>query len=184
MFNLLKRVGISVIVFALMATTFIVCAEEITMPAKVTQSAPMELLTNIIYIFGGAIGLLATGLVNIILTALARKYNIQVNSAIKQEIGMAIQTGIASAEAWASKMKDTPSGNEKLDHAVGVVRALAGSEIGKRFTDVDLKNFIEAHLLVGAVNPDTAMPIHDITASVHDEDVPVLPTVPILGVKK
>lgn len=104
---------------------------------------------TIFTVFVGALSALAVGLVNLILALVSKKYNIQVDEAIKSKLEGAVITGIKAAEAWARNQTVKPTSSDKLNYALGVVRTVAGISIVNRFVNEDLIKLIESKLFEG-----------------------------------
>lgn len=132
----------------------------------VESSAPtsfsiMNLLTNLVSIFGHVLALILTCLIPFIVKTLMTKLNINITEQMMEHVENAAMTASAAAEEWAMNQKQKPTGNEKLDQALKIIKQLMKSDIVQQFTDEKLKEIIHSVLctnrgLIEANTPDRA----------------------------
>lgn len=122
------------------------------------QSAWSYILSNVVTILAAPIATIIAALVSILLTMLAKKFNIQIKQDQHDLITSYATTGVMRAEAWAASKKDKPSNSDKLNFAVGAIRDLMATDMGKTFTNDQLAHYAE-HAVYKAFNqPDPNEP--------------------------
>lgn len=108
-----------------------------------TQSAWQYIASNILSILAVPITVITAALANCVLVAIAKKFNISINSEQHDMVSKLAGTAVTKAEAWADAHKDSPSSNDKLNYAVQALRTVAGSDIAKKYTNEQLAHYVE-----------------------------------------
>jgi hypothetical protein len=125
-----------------------------TAPVIVVPTPTVETATAVDYaalaihiltsLFAGTLALLVTH----IGMSLARRFGIEASDAKLEHLQDLAEDGIHFAEDWANKKLGEngikPSGNDKLDKALQVVKNLADSSVVQSYTDDKLKTIIQA----------------------------------------
>lgn len=107
------------------------------------QSNIHYIMVNVLSVLIPILGVALVTLVLSILTAVAKKYHLEVSDSVTAVVKGAVETAVHKAEAWADSQKDTPSSSQKLNMAVGAARQLLNSDIGKNLTDNVLSHYVE-----------------------------------------
>lgn len=111
-----------------------------------TVSSTSAILSTIVTIFAGVLGTLVSGLVTLILALLAKKFNVQLSANTTAVVKDAAGHAVLAVEEWAEKQKGGVTANEKLNKALQITRAIAGTDIAKQYTDEALVHVIEGKL--------------------------------------
>lgn len=114
-----------------------------TTTTSTTQSAVLYILTNALSVLAVPIATILTTLVSVLLITIAKKFNLQISQQEHDLITGYANTGITRAEAWADSKVNTPSSNDKLNFAVGAMRDLMNTSMGKTFTNEQLAHYAE-----------------------------------------
>jgi len=114
-----------------------------TTTTSTTQSAVLYILTNALSVLAVPIATILTALISILLVTIAKHFNIKISQAEHDLVTDYSNTAIMRAEAWAANRKDVPSGNDKLNFAVGAMRDLMNTSMGKTFTNEQLAHYAE-----------------------------------------
>lgn len=104
------------------------------------------ILANALLLVIGIIGIVLSGLATLAVKALAKKYNLQNTDLLLTNADALVSTAVHAAEAWAEKAAVKPTGNEKMDYAIKVVRTAATNPLVQQWTDEHVKKVIEAKL--------------------------------------
>lgn len=111
-----------------------------------TTSPVSSIVATFVTIFAGVIGTLVSGLVTLILALLAKKFNVQLNAHMTEAVKDAAGHAVLAVEEWAEKQNGRTTPNEKLNKALQITRAIAGTDTVKHYTDEALVHVIEGKL--------------------------------------
>lgn len=104
------------------------------------------IVANFALMFISVLGVVLTGLATLAVKALVKKYNLQNEAEIQDQVDTLIEKGVHATEEWAQKQAVKPTGNVKMDYAIGVIKSLSQNPAIKSYTDEQLKKLTEAIL--------------------------------------
>lgn len=95
------------------------------------------------------LGVFGTALATLLVIAvkkLAEKWHIEIGEAQEAALESAADKAVHAAEEWARKQSDKPTGNAKMDFAMGVVKDVLGSSTYQKFAEPKIKAVIDSTL--------------------------------------
>jgi hypothetical protein len=103
-------------------------------------------LLSVLQVLGAGIATLLGAALLWVCRSLAKKFNIQMSAEQDQQVYAAADKAVRAAEEWARKYADKPTGSEKADAALKIMREVLDSKTYAEYGEPALRKLLDAAL--------------------------------------